>query len=89
MKKNTNDANYRINTTIVDLTLSSIKLSLTLVDFKLEKVIILRLLLTLGAWRVVLVCPHSTSVLVIINYTIMAATTHVKLGFLKLKVNFC
>ena len=30
----TNDANYRINTTNVDLTLSHIKLSLTLVEFK-------------------------------------------------------
>ena len=30
----TNDANYRINTTNVDLTLSHIKLLLTLVEFK-------------------------------------------------------
>ena len=89
MKKNTNDANYRINTTIFDLMLSSIKLSLTLVEFKLEKVIILRLLLRLEQWRVVLVCPHSTSVVVIINYTNMAATSHVKLNFLKSKVKFC
>ena len=34
MMKNTNDANYKINTTGVDFTLSRIKLSLTLVEFK-------------------------------------------------------
>ena len=91
--KNPNDANDRINTTNVDLTFSGIKLplklSLKLVEFKWEKATILRLLLTPQAWRVVLVCPHSTSVSVIINYTYMAATSHVKLGFLKSKVNFC
>ena len=64
---------------ISDLTFSRIKLSLKLS---------LRLLLTPRAWRVVLVCPHSISVSVIINYTNMAATSHVKLGFLKSKVNF-
>ena len=48
-----------------------------------KKVIILRLLLTPRAWRIILVCPHSISVSVIINYTNMAATNHVKLGFLK------
>ena len=36
--------------------------------------IILRLVLTPQGWRVVLVCPHSISVSVIINYTKMAAT---------------
>ena len=34
-------------------------------------------------------CPHSISVSVIIKYTNMAATSHVTLGFLKSKVNFC
>ena len=53
------------------------------VEFKWEKVTILRLLLTPLAWRVVLVCPHFISVSVIINYTNMAATSHVKLAFLK------
>ena len=37
----------------------------------------------------VLVCSHFISVSVIINYTNMAATSHIKLGFLKSKVNFC
>ena len=46
-------------------------------------------MLTPRAWRVVLVCPHSISVSVVINYTNMAATSHVKLGFLNSKVNFC
>ena len=69
LKKNTNEANYKISTTNVDLTISRIKLSLTLVEFKWEKVIILRLLLTQRAWRVVLVSPHSISVSAIINYT--------------------
>ena len=78
MMKKHKDVNYRINTTNADL-----------VEFKWEKVIILRLLLTPRAWRVVLVCPHSISVSVIINYSNMAATSHVKLGFLKSKVNFC
>ena len=41
-----------------------------------------------GAWRVVLVYQDSISASVIINYTNMAATSHVKLGFLKPKVNF-
>ena len=89
MMKNKNGANDRINTTNIDLTFSYIKLSLKLLEFKWEKVIILQLLLTPRAWRVVLVCPHSISVSVIINYTNMAATKHAKRGFLKLKVNFC
>ena len=45
------------------------KLSLKLIEFKSEKVIILRLLSTPGAWRVVLVSPHYISISVIINYT--------------------
>ena len=49
---------------------------------------ILQLLSMPRAWRVVLVCPHSISVSVTINYTNMAATSHIKLGFLKSKVNF-
>ena len=73
--------------TDVDLTFTWIKLSLTLVVFTWKKKL-LRLLLTPRAWRVVLVCPHSISVSVITNYTNMAATSHVKLGFLKPKVNF-
>ena len=93
MMKIKNDANDRINTTNIDLTFSSIKLSLKLSlklpEIKWEKVIILRLLLMPRAWRVVLVCRHFISVSVIINYTNMAATSHVKLGFLKSKVNFC
>ena len=84
-----NDANYRINTTDVDLTFSRIKLLLTLVEFKWEKVIILRLLLTPRACRVALVCPHSISVSVIISYTNVAAISHVKLRFLKSKANSC
>ena len=82
-----NDANDRINITIVDLTCShiklSLKLSLKLLEFKWEKVVILRLLLTPRAWRVVILCPHAISISVIINYTNMAATNHTKLGFLK------
>ena len=89
LMKNTNEANYKISTTDVDLTISRIKLSLTLVEFKWEKVIILRLLLTPRAWRVVLVCPHSISVSVIIIYTNLAASSLVKFGFLKSKVDFC
>ena len=81
------------NTTNADLTFSriklSLKLSLKLIEFNWEKAIILRLFLTTRAWRVVLVCPHSISITVIINHTNMAATTQVKLGFLKQKVNFC
>ena len=88
-----NDANNRINTTDVDLAFScinlSLKLSLKLVESKWEKVIILRLLLTPRAWRVVVVSPHFILVSVIINYTNMVATSHVKLGFLNSKVNFC
>ena len=80
---------YFCDTTDIDSTFSRIKLTLMLVEFKWEKVIILWLLLTPRAWRVVLVCSHSISVSVIINYTNMAATSHVKLGFLKSKVNFC
>ena len=49
---------------------------------------ILLLLLSPRAWRVVLLCSHSISVSVIINYTNMAATSHVKLGFLKLESEF-
>ena len=79
---------YFYDATNVDLTFSCTKLSLMLVEFKWEKVIILRLLLTSRPWRVVLVCPNSVSVSVIINYTNMVATSHVKLGFLKTKVNF-
>ena len=56
---------------------------------RLIRLIILQLLLTPRAQRVVLVCPNSISVCVIINYTNVAATNHVKLGFLKSKVNFC
>ena len=91
MMKNANDAIigwihpvflYFYDTTNIDLTFSRIKLSLTL---KWEKVVILRLLLTPRAWRVVLVCPHSISVSASINYTNMAATSHVKLGILKSK----
>ena len=93
MMKRKNGTNDRINTTNVDLTFSSIKLSLKLslklLEFKWEKVMILQFLSTPRAWRVVLVCPHSVSVSVTINYTNMAATSHVKLGFLKSKVNFC
>ena len=74
--KNTNNANYWINTTNFDFGFSRIKLLLTLVELKWEKVIILRLLLTSQTWRVVLVCPNSISVSVIINYTTMAATSH-------------
>ena len=48
--------------------------------------IIFWLLLIPRAWRVTLVCSHSILVSVIINYTNMAATSHMKLGFL---VNFC
>ena len=44
-------------------------------------------MLTPRAWRVVLVCPHSISVPVIINYTNVAATSHVELGLLISKVN--
>ena len=65
-----------------------LKLPLKLLEFKWEKVIILQLLLTPRAWRVVLVFPHYISVSVIIIYTNMAATSHVKLGFLKSKMNF-
>ena len=79
---------YFYDATNVDLTFSCTKLSLMLVEFKWEKVIILRLLLTSRPWRVVLVCPNSVSVSVIINYTNMVATSHVMLGFLKTKVNF-
>ena len=42
----------------------------------------MRLLLTSRAWRVVLVCLRSISVSVIINYTNMAATSHVKLDLI-------
>ena len=83
LKKNTNEANYKISTTNVDLTISRIKLSLTLVEFKWEKVIILRLLLTPWTWRVALVCPYSISVSAIINHINMAATSY------KSKVSFC
>ena len=76
---------YFYDTTNVDLRFSCTKLSLTLVGFKSEKVIILPPPLTTRAWRVVLVCPNSISVSVIINYTNMVATSHVKLGFLKSK----
>ena len=66
----------------------SLKLSLKLIEFKWEKAEIWRLLLTPQAWRFVLVCPHSISVSVIINYINMVGTSHVKLGFLKSKGNF-
>ena len=66
-----------------------IKLLLTSVEFNWEKVIILRLLLTPRAWRVVLACPHSISASAIISYTNMAATRHLKQSFLQSKVNFC
>ena len=89
LMKNTNEANYKISTTDVDLTIFRIKLSLTLVEFKWEKVIILQLLLTPRACRVALVCPHSISVSVIISYTNVAVISHVKLHFLKSKANFC
>ena len=75
----------QFKTTYVDLIFSRIKLWLTLVEFKWERVIILRLLLTPRAWKVVLVCPHSISDFAIINYTDVAATSPVKLGFLKSK----
>ena len=87
--KNKNDTNYRINPTNVDLSFSRIKLSFTLLEFRWEKVIILRILLTPRAWRIVLVCPHSILVSVIINQTNMAATSHAKLDFLKSKVKLC
>ena len=49
-EKNKSDATDRINTTNIDLTFSciklSLKLSLKLLEFKWEKVIILQLLLT-------------------------------------------
>ena len=80
---------YFYDTTNVALMFSCIKLLLTLVEFKWEKVIILWLRLTPRAWRVVLVWPHSISVSTIVNYTNMVATSHVKLGTLKSKVNFC
>ena len=79
--KNKNGANDRINTTNIDLTFSYIKLSLKLLEFKWEKVIILQLLLMPWAWRVVLVCPHSISVSAIFSYTNMAATSYINLGF--------
>ena len=67
----------------------SLKLSLKLLEFKWEKVIIiLHFLLTPRAWGVILVYPHSISVSVVINYTNMAATSHVKPGFSKSKVSF-
>ena len=46
MIKNKNGANDRINATNIDLNFSYIKLSLKLLEFKWEKVIILQLLLT-------------------------------------------
>ena len=53
------------------------------------KVIILRLLLTLRAWRVVLVFPHSISVSVIINYTYMGSEAGLrKAGLLKVENKF-
>ena len=73
----------------------SLKLSLKLVEFKSEKVIILPLsknvksFLTPPPWRVVLVCPNSRPVSAIISYTNMAATSHVRLFFWKSKVKFC
>ena len=67
----------------------SLKLSLKLLEFKWGKVIIiLHFLLTPRAWGVILVYPHSISVSVVINYTNMAATSHVKPGFSKSKVSF-
>ena len=67
----------------------SLKLSLKLLEFKWEKVIItLHFLLTSRAWGVILVYPHSISVSAVINYTNMAATSHVKPGFSKSKVSF-
>ena len=48
-----------------------------------------KILLTSRPWRVVLVCPHSRPVSVMISYTNMAATSPVRLFFLKSKVKFC